>query len=165
MNYRQLIKSFNKNEVSKYKIYALIINQDWSTYKAGDIFYIGITERSLGTRRSGHLNKVGNNVGFGIMLIENTNNPGRESFYIDFFNKLGCNLMNISGGRVGIREPKERVRMTDEEKLLNRQKYYEENRDRLTSNMRKYQENNKERLQRYRREYYKNKREKSKIKL
>lgn len=154
MNWKYFIKSIPKNNKSKYKIYALIINEDNDRYKNGDIIYIGITSRSLGIRRSGHLNTIGYR-NISIILIENTDDNSRESYYINLFKSIGCDLLNINNG---IKEKIFKEKLSDEEKLLKRRnkmrEYYLKNREKLIENMKVYQDINKEKLKVYRKDRY-----------
>jgi hypothetical protein len=154
MNWKYLIKSIDKGEKSKYKIYALIINEDIDSHRKGDVIYVGITTKSLGNRRSGHLDTIGYS-NISIILIENTDNSGRESYYINMFKSFGCNLLNKNNG---ISENIVKEKPSNEERLLVRKEkvknYYQENKERIINNMRIYQEKNKERLKEYRRLKY-----------
>jgi hypothetical protein len=156
-NWRKLIKSIEKGE-GIYKIYALISSEDFNDIKKGDIIYIGITSKTLGNRLSGHKSEHINWPDkININLIENTNDKSRESFYIDFFKKMGCNLLNKNNGiRPNIEK---KSKLTDEQKKERlkeyRKTYYLKNKEKLNDKMKLYQEKNKEKLKEYRREYYK----------
>lgn len=154
MNWKYFIKSIEKNNPSKYKIYALIINEDIDGYKSGDVIYVGITSRSLGSRRSGHLCTLGYN-NISIVLIENTDDNSRESYYINLFRSIGCNLLNKISG---ISEKVVIEKISDEDRLLNRKnamkKYYLNNKEKLRKNMEVYQDRNKDKLREYRKERY-----------
>jgi len=152
-----MIKSIDKG-IGLYKIYALISLEDFNNIKKGDVIYIGITSKTLGGRLSGHKHEHYNWPSkIGILLIENTDDKSRESFFINFFKNMGCELLNINGG---IRPNVEKKpKLSEEEKKIIKSKkskeYYLKNKERLIENMLRYQEKNKEKLKEYRREYYK----------
>ncbi len=87
-----------KNKI--YKIYELI------NLETKEVFYVGITKKSLGSRRSGHIPYV-KSLGisrFGIRLIEETDDATRESYWIEEYKKNGHTLFNKNGG-VGSKIP------------------------------------------------------------
>lgn len=150
INWKSFIKGIEKGPISTYKIYAIIILEDVNEYKRGDVCYIGITTKSLGSRRSGHVHtRVHPTTNIGIVLIENTGNRYREGYYISLFKKMGCKLTNTLKGYTekipSVKEPK-KIKPTDS--------YYQMNKQKLLDDMKKYQEEHKEELKEYRKKYY-----------
>lgn len=137
----------------KYKIYKLI-NLD-----TNEIIYVGITKKSLGSRRSKHINymKSYDIENFGIKLIEETDDNSRESYWIKYYKDNGYKLLNKNNG-IKNKEKEKKIR----KRLFCAKKYYLDNKEKIDNNNKEYQEKNKERLKEYRKNYYKEYRKKIK---
>jgi hypothetical protein len=87
-----------ENKMMKYKIYKIINDER--------VIYVGITTMSLKERKwkgytfNKELNDVYKKSHF--ELIEETNDKGRENYWIDFYLRQGLNLLNKKRGNTNL---------------------------------------------------------------
>ena len=149
LNHKKFVKSIDKGEGS-YKIYAVI------SIDTQQVIYVGITKTTLGTRLSAHKTYLDNR-NICISLITKTDNKSLESYYINLFTELGCDLLNKNKGISDkIKVSNIRKKMTADDKKRYAKEYYEKNKVKLIESMREYQSNNIDKLREYRKEYYSN---------
>jgi hypothetical protein len=136
-------KNKKKNKSDIIKIYKLIYNQE--------VIYIGLTTLTLSRRKSSDNYSVPKEIYklSKIELIEETNNKGREKFWIEHYLRLGAPLMNKRNGNFSNKEEeyldrleKRRLKRsfnpkTKKEKLEKRRKWYKLNKEKINEERRK----------------------------
>jgi len=129
-------KKYYELKSDKYRIYKLVYNDE--------IIYIGKTTNDLRVRKNNGYAFIPFYKDCSIELIEETNDPTRESYWIKYYKEQGCNLYNRNkGDGFDIDEYNEE----NKEKLKEyRRNYYRE-----------YNKKHRESLNEYRKEYYKSK--------
>lgn len=149
--YRKKYYEENKDKINgktdTFKIYKLIYNEE--------VIYVGLTKLSLSRRKSSSNYSVPKEIYklSKIELIEETNDKGRERFWVEHYLKLGATLMNKRNGDFSNKEQSylnnlymHRLRYklksnfkpkTEEEKKETRRKYYELNKEILKEKRRK----------------------------
>lgn len=145
------------------KIYKLIYNEE--------VIYVGLTKLTLNRRKRSANYSVPKEIYklSKIELIEETNDKGRERFWIEHYLKLGAPLMNKRNGdfsnkeqaylnRLEKQNAKNKLKSsfkpkTKEEKSETRRKWYELNKEILKQKRRKYYLDNREEKLKYQKEY------------
>jgi hypothetical protein len=128
------------------KIYKLIYD--------GEIIYVGLTTLSLSRRKGSANYSVPKEIykKSKIELIEETDNSGRERYWINYYLSIGCNLYNKRGGdydkETSQKENSKRYYQENKEIILNKMKiYYQENKDVIIKRQieynREYRKNNR----------------------
>jgi hypothetical protein len=129
------------------KIYKLV--------KDGEVVYIGRTKLSLSRRKAGKFYEMNRDfiTKCSIELIEETDDKGRERYWIDHYTEIGCNLLNKKGGDFSSAQDSYKHRLN---KIKERSTFVPMTKEQKLEKQREYRRRNREEINRKKREKYAN---------
>jgi hypothetical protein len=136
----------------KYKIYKLEYNDE--------VIYVGQTKQELKARKKGKYNHIPIQIKKDslIILIEETDDIGREDYWVNYYKELGCSLYNKNNGNKGYSYNSLEYRLNNKDKILIQQKENRiNNKERIKESHRKYYMKNRESRLKWQKEYDNNK--------